>query len=84
MARFRAAIAVVKPGGETILTEGICPGEIIPDERGTGGFGYDPIFLVEETGMTMAELSPAEKNKLSHRGRAVAKLIPSFLAFLES
>ena len=51
--------------------EGICPGEIIPEERGTGGFGYDPIFLLPELGKTMAELSMEEKNRLSHRARAV-------------
>lgn len=53
------------------LTEGICPGEIIPEEHGTGGFGYDPIFLLPELGKTMAELSMDEKNRLSHRARAV-------------
>ena len=55
------------------LFEGICPGEIIPEERGTGGFGYDPIFLLTELGKTMAELSMNEKNRLSHRARAVMK-----------
>jgi XTP/dITP diphosphohydrolase len=55
------------------IFEGICEGEIIPEERGTGGFGYDPIFLVPELGKTMAELSMDEKNRLSHRARAVIK-----------
>lgn len=53
------------------MFEGYCPGEIIPEERGTGGFGYDPIFLLPELGKTMAELSMDEKNRLSHRARAV-------------
>ena len=53
------------------MFEGYCPGEIIPEERGTGGFGYDPIFLLPELGKTMAELSMEEKNRLSHRARAV-------------
>lgn len=53
--------------------EGICEGEIIPEERGTGGFGYDPIFLFPELGKTMAELSMDEKNCLSHRAKAVMK-----------
>jgi len=53
------------------LTEGACEGEIIPEDRGTNGFGYDPIFLFPELGMTMAELSLDEKNRLSHRARAV-------------
>ncbi|HXF86577.1 MAG TPA: non-canonical purine NTP pyrophosphatase [Anaerolineales bacterium] len=56
-----------------ICTEGICEGEIIPEERGTGGFGYDPIFLLPELGKTMAELSMEEKNRLSHRAKAVRK-----------
>jgi XTP/dITP diphosphohydrolase len=54
-------------------TEGICEGEIIPEERGTGGFGYDPIFLLPELGKTMAELSMDEKNRLSHRAKAAIK-----------
>jgi len=69
--RFHATIAVAVPNGETHLAEGFCEGEIIPDERGTGGFGYDPIFLLSELGKTMAELSMEEKNRLSHRARAV-------------
>ena len=70
-ARFHATIAVAVPDGDTHLAEGICEGEIIPEERGTGGFGYDPIFLLSELGKTMAELSMEEKNRLSHRARAV-------------
>lgn len=53
--------------------EGICEGEIIPEERGTGGFGYDPIFLFPELGKTMSELGMDEKNRLSHRAKAVIK-----------
>lgn len=58
---------------EPQLFEGWCEGEIIPAERGTGGFGYDPIFLLPELGRTMAELSSENKNRLSHRARAVMK-----------
>jgi XTP/dITP diphosphohydrolase len=68
---FHATIAIATPNGETRLAKGICEGEIIPEERGTGGFGYDPIFLLPELGKTMAELSMDEKNRLSHRARAV-------------
>lgn len=57
--------------GRVTHTEGICEGQIIPEDRGTGGFGYDPIFLLLELGKTMAELSMEEKNLLSHRARAV-------------
>ncbi len=70
-ARFHATIAIATPDGKTQLAEGFCEGEIIPEERGTGGFGYDPIFLLPELGKTMAELSMEEKNRLSHRARAV-------------
>jgi XTP/dITP diphosphohydrolase len=70
-ARFHATIAIALPNAEIHLAEGYCPGEIIPEERGTGGFGYDPIFLLSELGKTMAELSMEEKNRLSHRARAV-------------
>jgi len=76
MARFHATIAIANPNGETHLTEGFCEGEIIPEERGTGGFGYDPIFLLRELGKTMAELSMEEKNRLSHRARAVMNAKP--------
>jgi len=72
-ARFHATIAIAIPNGETHLTEGFCEGEIIPEERGTGGFGYDPIFLLTDLGKTMAELSMDEKNRLSHRAKAVRK-----------
>ena len=75
-ARFHATIAIAIPNGETNLAEGFCEGEIIPEERGTGGFGYDPIFLLSELGKTMAELSMDEKNRLSHRARAVMNAKP--------
>ena len=72
-ARFHATIAVAIPNRETHLAEGWCEGEIIPEERGRGGFGYDPIFLLSELSKTMAELSMDEKNRLSHRAKAVMK-----------
>ena len=59
------------------IFEGICEGEIISEERGTGGFGYDPIFLLAELGKTMAELPMEEKNRLSHRARAVLQAKPA-------
>src|SRR5258707_15265814 len=72
-ARFHATIAIAIPSGDVHLAVGICEGEIIPTERGTGGFGYDPIFLLPELGKTMAELSMDEKNRLSHRAKAEIK-----------
>jgi XTP/dITP diphosphohydrolase len=71
---FHAVVTVAVPkAGEPILHffEGACPGQIIPQERGTSGFGYDPVFLLPELGLTMAELPRAQKNTLSHRARAV-------------
>jgi XTP/dITP diphosphohydrolase len=82
-ARFRCAVALSSPQGRVDLAEGECPGQIIPDERGLGGFGYDPLFLLEEAGKTMAELSLEEKNRLSHRARAVNALLPTLRLRLE-
>ena len=76
-AQFRATVALAGPTGEVELAEGQCDGEIIPDERGTGGFGYDPIFLMLGTGRTMAELEMNEKNRISHRARAVDAVRPA-------
>jgi XTP/dITP diphosphohydrolase len=78
-ARFRCVLALIDPftaGGEPTLVEGSCEGTITRTPRGSGGFGYDPLFVVEGTGKTMAELTQAEKNTLSHRGRAFAALRP--------
>lgn len=83
-ARFRAVIALAEPNGETHLAEGICEGEIIPEERGENGFGYDPIFLLRNVGRTMAELSMEEKNRLSHRARAIQALRPTLLRYIEA
>lgn len=75
-AHFHATIAIATPAGEVQLAEGNCYGEIIPEERGTGGFGYDPIFFMPELGKTMAELDMDEKNRLSHRARGVMNAMP--------
>jgi XTP/dITP diphosphohydrolase len=74
---FRCVVALCGPDGSIITQEGTCPGEIIPDERGEGGFGYDSIFLLEVLQLTMAELSLVDKNNLSHRSRAVWKIVPA-------
>lgn len=81
-ARFRCWVAVVAPEGQAQLAEGVCEGEIIPDERGQNGFGYDPIFLIPKLGKSMAELSMAEKNRLSHRARAVQAALPLLEKYL--
>ncbi len=75
-AHFHATLAIAKPTGEVVLAEGNCFGEIIPAERGSGGFGYDPIFFIPELNKTMAELDMLEKNHVSHRALAVMKAMP--------
>lgn len=74
-ARFVAALAIVepRPGGREWVVEGECHGVVGYRMRGSGGFGYDSLFLVPELGKSLAELSGAEKDALSHRGRAFAK-----------
>ena len=81
IARFRCLVALSAPTGEIELREGVCEGEIAPEERGQNGFGYDPIFLIKTKEKTMAELSPEEKNQISHRARAIDNLRP-FLLYL--
>jgi XTP/dITP diphosphohydrolase len=75
-AAFRCTVALCSPDGRIFIKEGVCQGEIIPEERGAGGFGYDPIFQLAEADSTMAELSPEVKNELSHRGQAVRLIRP--------
>ena len=75
-ASFHCAVAIVTPTSKLYLSEGECPGEIIPEERGQHGFGYDPIFLISGLNRTMAELNMEEKNQISHRALALKKLKP--------
>lgn len=89
LARFRCVVALITPQQAqdhqpARILEGVCPGEIIPEERGTNGFGYDPIFLLPGYGRTMAELSMEEKNQISHRARAVQAAIPYIIDMLNS
>lgn len=69
-ARFRCALALVSPTGEIFVDEGTCEGVIARAPRGSGGFGYDPLFVVPELGRTFAELPPSVKDRISHRARA--------------
>ncbi len=79
-AQFVCVIALARPDGSIALTaEGICSGEILRAPRGTGGFGYDPIFYVPEQGMTFAEMPPEVKRRISHRGRAFEVLLPQLV-----
>lgn len=76
LARFRCTLALASPEGELDFTEGVCEGEIIPTERGSHGFGYDPIFLIAGRDQTLGELNREEKNRLSHRAKAIMKMMP--------
>lgn len=69
-ARFRCVIAIAMPEGQTRVVEGQVEGLIAFEPKGTGGFGYDPVFFLPDLGRSMAELAPEEKNRLSHRARA--------------
>jgi XTP/dITP diphosphohydrolase len=79
-ARFRTVISLVIDGNE-IQFEGIVDGQILKEKRGTTGFGYDPIFLPDESNLSFAEMPMNEKNKISHRGRAITKLVEYLTQF---
>ena len=74
-AHYTCAIALCWPDGKMLTAEDYLFGEIAHDEKGTGGFGYDPLFLLPERGLRTAELGPGEKNAISHRGKALRKLV---------
>ena len=71
---FASAVALCRPGREDVVARGVCRGQLLYEERGTGGFGYDPLFLSDELGKTFAEADADEKNRVSHRARAVEAL----------
>lgn len=76
-AQFVCVVAIARPDGAIVLqSEGICPGEILYAPRGTGGFGYDPIFYVPDQQLTFAEMTKETKRSISHRGKAFAALLP--------
>jgi XTP/dITP diphosphohydrolase len=85
-ARFRSVLAladVTGPLGDAVITaDGACDGVVLDAPRGTGGFGYDPLFLVPELGQTFAELGVGTKGELSHRARAMQAIKPRLLAYL--
>ncbi|MDP4261856.1 MAG: RdgB/HAM1 family non-canonical purine NTP pyrophosphatase [Bacteroidota bacterium] len=80
-ARFRTVISLIIEGRETLF-EGVCPGRIIDEKRGTRGFGYDPVFIPDGSDKTFGEMSLEEKTKYSHRTKATEKLV-AFLNSLE-
>ncbi len=74
-ARFRCTLALVIPGEEPIIATGACEGMIAREPKGANGFGYDPVFYIPELNKQMAELLPEEKNQISHRAKAMQKLL---------
>lgn len=82
-AKFVSSIVCLFPGGGCVSAEGECEGTILYAPRGTGGFGYDPVFLVAGTDKSMAELTPDEKNLVSHRGKAMRAFKTKLLDYLE-
>jgi XTP/dITP diphosphohydrolase len=85
-ARFRAVLALADVSGPlddaVITAEGVCEGVVLDAPRGTGGFGYDPLFLVPDIGQTFAELGVGPKGERSHRARAMQAMRPQLLAYL--
>ncbi|MBW2082481.1 MAG: XTP/dITP diphosphatase [Deltaproteobacteria bacterium] len=77
-ATFVCVIAIAVPRGPALLYEGTCNGIITEEITGTGGFGYDPVFYYPPLGKTFAEMTPEEKNRVSHRGKAMAELREEF------
>jgi len=74
-ARFRTVVIIHRPGGDETVAEGAAEGAIAPARRGNGGFGYDPVFVPDDgDGRTFAEMPPADKHAISHRGRALRRL----------
>lgn len=74
-ARYRCVLALLLPGEPSArIFEGSCSGTILAQPRGTGGFGYDPLFLSDDLGITFGEAAPDDKNRVSHRGRALTAL----------
>ncbi|MBI3608907.1 MAG: XTP/dITP diphosphatase [Nitrospirae bacterium] len=79
-ARFRCVMALISPRGASRVVEGVVEGQIGEEETGDGGFGYDPVFVVDCTGRTFAELPSEEKNRISHRAHALAQICDILIA----
>lgn len=77
-ARFTCAIACVLPTGDEFTVRASCEGRILHEEEGSGGFGYDPLFYVEQYGKTLASVTPEEKNAISHRGKALRAFVAEY------
>jgi XTP/dITP diphosphohydrolase len=81
-AQFVCAAALVLPQGREHVSEGVVRGSLVHEPRGQNGFGYDPIFLPDDSALTTAEMDPADKDKISHRGKALRALAPVIAALL--
>ena len=81
--RFRCVVVIVTPAGDVHQAEGVCEGRIAFEAAGASGFGYDPVFYLPDYACTMAQLPPGEKNRISHRARAVQAALPSLRRLLE-
>lgn len=82
-ARFVCVLAIAVPQGPALIYEGFCEGQIAEEMRGNHGFGYDPLFYYPPLGRTFAEISSEEKNRVSHRGKAMSQLHQEFDKVLE-
>lgn len=82
-AQFGCAAALALPGGREHVSEGIVTGRLIREPRGKNGFGYDPIFVPDSADITTAEMDPADKDRISHRGKALRGLAPVIAALLD-
>jgi len=83
-AAFHCAAALVTPAGTELVRHGVMPGRLVRQRRGSNGFGYDPIFVPDGYRQTSAELESAEKDRISHRGRALQALLPDLLSVLSA
>ena len=81
--RFHCAIAISQPGGQTIVVEDVCQGCIAYKEEGDNGFGYDPLFIPDGFKKTMGQMEQDEKNKISHRAKAVAKAVATLKKLID-
>jgi len=81
-AQFRCVLALARPGQPTLTASGVCPGVITFSPAGNGGFGYDPLFYVPQFGCTLAQVAAAQKDQISHRGRASQAMADQLLRLL--
>ena len=79
-AEFRCAVALVVPDGDEVVEVGVVRGRLLRSPHGRGGFGYDPLFVADGQAVSNAELTPVDKDAISHRGRALRAIVPALVA----